>query len=147
MPELARRIASRLRHILGDRRHARRGAARLSITVGPEFPQGRSNGFRRKVSLDGHTLDVSTTGLALVLPAIRIGEHYLTGNDRTLWLKVDLPDESIEMKVIPVRYESLDIHASESGYIIGVIISSMSDEDRAAYNKFVQETLKRNQNP
>lgn len=143
MPELARRIASRLRHILGDRRHARRVKTTVAITVGPIDSRPSTNGFRRKVSLNGHTMDVSTSGLALVLPAIRIGEHYLTGEDRRLWLKVDLPDNSIEMQVTPVRYESLDNHESERGYLVGVRILEMSDEHRAAYNHYVQQSLKR----
>ena len=144
MPELARRIASRLRHILGERRHARRVSAALAITVGPADSGPTTNGLRRKVSLNGHTLDVSSTGLGLSLPAIRIEEHYLTGEDRRLWLKVDLPDKSIEMRVTPVRYESLDTHESERGYLVGVRILEMSDEHRAAYSQYFQQLIKRN---
>ncbi|PYT05235.1 MAG: hypothetical protein DMF60_12610 [Acidobacteria bacterium] len=130
MPELARRIASRLRHFLGDRRRARRVAAKLPVNVGLTTARAGSNGSRRPASLQGHTLDVSATGLALVLPAIRIGEHYLTGEDRRLRLKLDLPDKPIEIQVAPVRYESLDAHESERGYLVGVRITD-SEPTRA----------------
>ena len=141
MPDRARRIASRLRHFFGDRRHARRINARLPITVGPSGLR-TGNGFRRQVSLQGHTLDISTSGLALIVPAIRIGEHYLTGDDRRLWLKLELPEQTIDMQVAPVRYESLDTHETERGYLIGVKITEMTDEHRALYNQYVKRAFK-----
>ena len=141
MPERTRRIASRLRHFFGDRRHARRVTARLPITVGPSGLRS-GNGFRRQVSLQGHTLDISTSGLALIVPAIRIGEHYLTGEDRRLWLKLELPKQTIDMQVAPVRYESLDMRETEKGYLIGVRITEMTDEHRTIYNEHVKQLFK-----
>lgn len=85
-------------------------------------------------TLNGHTLDVSTTGLALVVPAIRIGEHYLAGADRTLHIKLELPSGPVEMRVATVRYESMD---DESGYLIGARILEMSDTDRMSFTKYV----------
>ena len=84
--------------------------------------------------LDGHTLDVSVTGLALVVPAIRIGEHYLAGADRKLHIKLELPSGPVEMKVATVRYESLE---DESGYLIGARILEMSDTDKESFEKYV----------
>jgi hypothetical protein len=99
-----------------------------------------SNGARRIPKLDGHTLDVSTTGLALIVPAIRIGEHYLAGADRKLHVKLELPTGPIEMKVASVRYESLE---DESGYLIGARILEMNDADRASFEKYVAQVLSR----
>jgi len=89
--------------------------------------------------LDGYTLDVSTTGLALIVPAIRIAEHYLAGTDRKLYMKLELPTGSIEMKVAPVRYESLE---DDSGYLIGARIVEMNDTDRVSFEKYVENVLK-----
>ena len=85
-------------------------------------------------ALSGHTLDVSSTGLALIVPAIRIGEHYLAGSDRRLYIKLELPSGAVEMKVVAVRYESLE---DESGYLIGARIVEMNDPDRASFDKYV----------
>ena len=93
------------------------------------------NGSRRLPALNGHTLDVSSTGLALIVPAIRIGEHYLAGSDHRLYVKLELPSGPIEMKVATVRYESLE---DESGYLIGARIVEMSDADRKSFEKYVQ---------
>ena len=134
MSELPRRIVSRLRRFVGNRRHSKRVRARLSFTISLSDPRVSSNGSRRLPSLNGHTLDVSATGLALVVPAIRIGEHYLAGDDRKLHIKLELPAGSVEMRVGTVRYESLE---DGSGYLIGARILEMSASDRASFDKYV----------
>ena len=83
-------------------------------------------------------MDVSVTGLALIVPAIRIGEHYLAGADRTLHIKLELPSGPVEMKVASVRYESLE---DESGYLIGARILEMSDTDKVSFEKYVAKLM------
>jgi hypothetical protein len=97
-----------------------------------------TNGHRRLPTLDGHTLDVSATGLALIVPAIRIGEHYLAGADRKLHIRLELPSGPVEMRVATVRYESLE---DETGYLIGAQILEMSDSDRATFDKYVAKIM------
>jgi len=96
------------------------------------------NGGRRLPKLDGYTLDISITGLALVVPAIRIGEHYLAGADRELHVKLELPSGPVEMKVVTVRYEDLE---DGSGYLIGARIREISDADRASFEKYVAKVM------
>jgi hypothetical protein len=91
--------------------------------------------------LKGHTLDVSVTGLALVVPAIRIGEHYVAGVERRLHLNLELPTGPVQMTVAPVRYESLEEDANESGYVVGVRIMEMSDTDRAKFADYLKRLL------
>ena len=134
MSELPRRIVSQLRRIIGNRRHSRRVRARLSFTLSLSDPRASTNGARRLPSLDGHTLDISSTGLALIVPAIRIGEHYLAGDERRLYVKLELPSGPVEMKVVTVRYENLE---DGSGYLIGARILEMSDADRASFEKYI----------
>jgi hypothetical protein len=138
MSELPRRIVSRLRRFIGNRRRSRRVRARLGFTLSLSDPRANSNGSRRLPKLNGHTLDVSTTGLALVVPAIRIGEHYLAGADRKLHLKLELPSGPIEMTMASVRYESME---DESGYLIGARILEMSDTDRGSFEKYVTQLM------
>jgi hypothetical protein len=88
-------------------------------------------------------LDVSTTGLALIVPAIRIGEHYLAGDERRLHVKLELPTGPVEMKVATVRYEGLDENQETTGYLIGARIIEMSDQHRASYDSYVSKVLKR----
>ena len=134
MSELPRRIVSQLRRFIGNRRRSKRVRARLNFTLSLADPRVNTNGSRRLRTLDGHTLDVSITGLALIVPAIRIGEHYLAGADRKLHVKLDLPSGPVEMKVVTVRYENLE---DGSGYLIGSRILEMSDADRATFQQYV----------
>src|SRR5215213_7357934 len=138
MSELPRRIVSRLRRFIGNRRRCRRVRARLTLTVSLSDPRVNSNGARRLPTVEGHTLDISSTGLALIVPAIRVGEHYLAGADRKLQVKLELPGGPVEMKVAPVRYESLE---DDSGYLIGARILEMSDTDRTTFEKYVAKVL------
>lgn len=143
MSELPRRIVSHLRRFIGNRRRHKRVAARLKFTLSLSDPRVGSNGARRLPTLNGHTLDISATGLALIVPAIRIGEHYLAGSDRRLHLKLELPDGPVEMKLATVRYESLDESEEETGYLIGARIIEMAAEDRASFDAYVAKVLSR----
>jgi hypothetical protein len=143
MSELPRRFVSSLRRFIGNRRRSKRVQARLTFTLSISDPRVNSNGSRRLPALNGHTLDISSTGLALVVPAIRIGEHYLAGTDRKLHVKLDLPTGPVEMKVATVRYESLEESREETGYLIGARIAEISDQDRASFESYVAKLLKR----
>src|SRR5690348_18338246 len=117
MSELPRRFVARLRRFVGNRRRFKRVRARLEFTLSLSDPLVNTNGSRRLPTLNGHTFDLSTSGIALIVPAIRIGEHYLAGSDRRLYLKLQLPSGPVEMKLASVRYESLDEDHEESGYL------------------------------
>jgi c-di-GMP-binding flagellar brake protein YcgR len=143
MSELPRRLVSHLRRFIGNRRGHKRVRARLSFTLSLSDPRVSRNGSRRLPTLDGHTLDISTTGLALVVPAIRIGEHYLAGSDRLVHLKLELPGGPVEMKLATVRYEAFEDSDEETGYLIGARIVEMADSDRTQFEDFVSQILSR----
>ena len=130
---------SHLRRFIGNRRSSRRVRSHLSFTLSLSDPRVSSNGSRKLPKLDGHTLDVSATGLALIVPAIRIGEHYLAGSDRQLHVKLELPSGPVEMKVASVRYEGLE---DDSGYLIGARILEMSDTDRTSFEKYLAKVIR-----
>ena len=95
------------------------------------------NGFRRLPPFKGHTTDISTTGLALIVPTIRIGEHYLAGIDKRLFVRLELGDTTVDLKLIPVRYECLENDPDDQGYLIGANIEEMSEQDRATFRQYV----------
>jgi hypothetical protein len=131
MPELLRNIAGRLRAVVANRRASPRLAARLPCLVSLHEPRPSAKS-RRPATLEAHTRDLSATGVALIAPAIRINDRYLTGS--TLLLRLEHPAGRMEMIVQSVRYEQLPPEGEEEGYLIGVRIVEMSDEDRARYD-------------
>lgn len=95
--------------------------------------------------MEGHTLDLSANGMALIVPAITLGEHHLVGENRSLKVQLELPVGPVEMQVAPVRYERLEEYKSEMGYLIAVKIVGMSEEDRRRYADYVSTLLQRKQ--
>ncbi|MEO7970499.1 MAG: PilZ domain-containing protein [bacterium] len=137
MPELARSLVSHLRRFVGDRRRTKRQRARLAFTLSLAAAAIKVNGARQSAALKGHTLDVSVDGIALIVPSILLGEHHLIGENRKLNVKLELPEGMVEMKVAPIRYESLEEHETETGYLIGARIVEMSETDRARFTQYV----------
>ena len=107
------------------------------------MPHAKSKGqaAEQSLKLAGYTRDVSATGLALVVPSIRIGGQYITGENRTLEITLKLPTGVIKVKATPVRYSPLEQDAADTGYFIGVQIVLMSNEDRARFDAYL-ETLR-----
>ncbi len=129
-----RHLAARLRRFVGNRRSATRYEVRLVARVSLKERKGSANGAtaRRTALLEGYTRDVSETGLGLSMPAIRIGEHYLTGEGSILLIELDLPDQqTVSMQAVAVRYERVEEDETRFGYLIGVQITEMSEEHRA----------------
>ena len=138
MPELIRSIAARLHRFIGNRRRAPRYKLRLPLSISLLDVRSSANGAGRARALEGYTRDLSESGLAMILPAIRIGEHYLMGEGRTLRVVLELPTAPVEMKVVPVRYERLDESEAEKGYLIGLSINEMSDQDREGFVEYLR---------
>lgn len=139
MPERLRTLVNRLRRFVGERRHAPRRAARLAVSVSlaPRENGARSHAPR---ALEGHTCDVSATGLGLVLPSVRVGDRYLTGEGRTVHVRLELPDGEVHLRAVPMRYERLE-EGDEcgAGYVVGVHILEMDAPDRALFFEYVRK--------
>ena len=138
MAEFARTVVSRLRQYVGDRRVSRRQAVRLDLSLSLASATKGLNGTKRIESMAGHTLDVSFNGLAVIVPRITLGDHHLVGENRAINLKVELPDGPVEMQTSPVRYERLEDQATETGYLIAVKITGISENDRARFSDYVE---------
>jgi PilZ domain len=141
--EFARSVVSRLRQYVGDRRHAHRQKVRLEFGIFVAGPAKNVNGSRQTRTLQGHTLDISPHGMSLIVPAIRIGEHHLVGEQREFGLNLELPDGPITMMVSPVRYESLEEHKTETGFLIGVRIVSIEEIDQSRFSAYVEALSER----
>jgi PilZ domain len=139
MPELVRSITARLREFLRDRRCARRYAVRLPCRIQLAKASSRKNGGRALPAIEGFTSDISSDGMALVLPAIRIGDHYLVGENHPLLVKLELPERTIELHTVAVRYDSFADGEQGGGYLVGTRITKLGQEDRAQYVELLSQ--------
>jgi hypothetical protein len=142
MPERTRAILGRLRKFIGERRRAERCTVRLPFVVSLR-DERTMKGSRQPQSLDGYTLDISTSGVALIVSAIRIGDHYLAGENQRLSVQLELPTGPVEMQASPVRYERLDEDELEVGYLIGVNITEMNQTDRLRYEEYIAGLIRK----
>ena len=89
--------------------------------------------------LDVRTRDLSETGVGLVAGTIYLGYTCVVDEGRALHVTLELPSGTVEMEATPAHYLRLDAGAAEPLYLIGLRITSMTDEDRALYNDLLEE--------
>jgi PilZ domain len=134
-------LIARLRKPRGERRAAPRYAThlenRLSVSVHLADAKPASERTQRAPQeLIGHTRDVSESGLGVVLPDVRIAGRVIVGSDRGLLVRLWLPGRVVEMSARAVRHAPLE--GGEPGYLVGIEIQAMSQDDRAYYLKFLR---------
>jgi PilZ domain len=95
--------------------------------------------------LDCRTRDLSETGVGLVAGTIYLGYTCVVDEGCALLVTLELPAGEIEMEATSAHYLRLDAGDDEPTYLIGLRITSMSDEGRALYNNFLEELSKSEQ--
>jgi hypothetical protein len=145
MPEFIRSIANRLREFVGNRRRATRYKTHLEIglALSVSLPGAKARPQRsEELKLAGYTRDISESGLAIIVPTMRIGGQYITDGNRTLQIMLKLPTGVIKLHGTPARYSPLDEDATDTGYLIGIQIERMSDDDRALFKAYLETLTK-----
>jgi len=136
--DLKQKAATLLREYITDRRRTPRRtsryASRLSFSICVlEAGQGNTTQAARRPSLAGRTRDLGEADLTLIVPSIRIGGEYITLEDNRLLITLALPSGAIRLLAAPIRFEQLAGDHVEAGYLVGVRIVEMSEDDRAPY--------------
>ena len=134
-----------------ERRATRYGArldARLLFQISLESTDRRPNGGKDgddaslpappPLRLVGHTRNISETGLAFIVPTLRIGDEFAHVIGSRLLIRLYLPAGHVEIHATPVRYEQLSQSSSERGYLIGVRITEMTDNEWVRMVEYVR---------
>lgn len=136
---MIRSVVALMRKIVTNHRYAPRYDARVLLVVSSlDHSTRRPTAHWHSPTLEGYTRDISATGLALIVPAIHIGGRYLTGENRTLLITLNLPPQPIEIQATAMRYERLGEEDTKIGYLIGAHITMMNEEDRARYTTYLR---------
>jgi c-di-GMP-binding flagellar brake protein YcgR len=138
MTEAIRSLATRIGGYFNSIRSARRHFRRVPLSVSLV---GRTDtgSLRQVPPLSGHTSDISETGLSLVVPSIRIGGYYLTGEGCSLLIKLELPEGEVQMQAVAKRYERIQ-EDLETKYVIGARITEISKEHRQRFVSYLAAT-------
>jgi len=89
--------------------------------------------------LEGHTRNLSETGLAIVVPSLHLGGRYLNVVGSPLHIQLELPGGKVRMRATPVRAERL---GDEEGYLLGVRITEMNDSEWVKLVQYVRALRK-----
>jgi hypothetical protein len=127
MPEHLRKIASRLREFVADRRRAPRYKVSLPVSVSLLDAEASAE----PALVQGRTRDLSEDGLGLLLPHVRVGGRYLVGDSVTLRVTLKLPESYARLYGTPVRYEKLEANGPDTGFFVGIRLTETSDRDYA----------------
>ncbi|MBA2621094.1 MAG: hypothetical protein H0U87_07830 [Acidobacteria bacterium] len=112
----------------------------VKIWFEPEHKTGKLQMPAENLFVWGETHDLSRSGIAFVVPLIRIKENYLVGaGTRPLNAELDLPNGRVQMQLSGRRYEQItDEHSSVSRYLIGASIEFITPENLETYEYFLK---------
>jgi PilZ domain len=85
--------------------------------------------------LAGYTRNLSETGLAIIVPSLYFGGHYLNVVGSPLHILLELPEGKVRIRATPVRAERL---GEEEGYLVGVRITEMNDSEWVKLVQYVR---------
>lgn len=126
MPDHLRKIASRLRELVADRRRSPRHRVGLPVTVSLLDAEASA----QPALVQGRTRDVSAEGIGVILPHVRVGDRYLVGDSVTLRVTLKLPEGYARLYGTPVRHEKLDAAGPDTGFLVGIRLADTDERDR-----------------
>lgn len=132
---MIRELVAKLSGVLERNSHSARRPcdAPVKISFEPVKTTGNLHITMEGLGISGEMADISKTGIAFVVPSIRVKEFYLVGQERRLNVEIDLPGGKVKMKVLGRRYEKVGQHISAERYLVGAEIVDMTNADRQLY--------------
>ncbi len=88
--------------------------------------------------LVGYTRNISETGLALFVPSLRFGDHYLNVVGRQLRIMLKLPTGTVRIHATLVRCKQLEAQDGAEGFLLSACISEMNDSEWVELVQYVR---------
>ena len=122
-----------LRRLVGDRRREPRYSPPADAPVPAVIlaPAGDGEAHR----LTGRVRDIGTSGLAVTLPSPEDCARF-GGEGLRLTVVVALPYRALRLRASDARCEP----AGGGGYLVGMTIAEMGEEDRAALDRYLRSS-------
>jgi hypothetical protein len=140
MIEMIRSFGDNVRSLL---RHLRPTAPRFKsrVAVKVSLLDYTLSKWRGNIPImDGQTYNLSSTGLALILPEITLSGRSMVIEGTTLLVVLDLPNGIARFQAKPVHFRRADKYVKNSGYVVGIQITQIDDESNRRYQKFIERT-------
>lgn len=139
----ARSFLAWLRENVGDRRRTPRRGARFAARVPAavtllEAGAERAAEVLRSPTVAGETRDLGASGLTVSVVRVRVGGRYLTDADFHLGVRLELPAGEVSLLAKAVRFEHTPEGEGGQGYLLGLRILKMTEEDFALYSGYLR---------
>ena len=138
VPGALKRLPSDKEEFPSNKRRAPRRSARLPVSVSVMEVEAISGGLRYSPELTGHTRVLNQFGMAIILPTIQVQNYNFADTNRRLLLKLHLPSGAMHLHVNPVNSQQLTGTGANAGWLIGVRITKISDDDRKRLIQFLE---------
>ena len=137
---MLRKLIAKFYRTTAERRAAPRYGFQAPVKIWIEAvgKTGRLKTPVEPIYIYGQTKDLSASGIAFLVPSIRIRESYLVGENNIVNAEVDLPNGTVRMRISGRRYEQIGEHLSVSRYLIGAGVLEISEESREIYEQFLR---------
>ncbi len=122
----------------GEKRAAPRYRVSLNSSVLITAVRGDDDNKEPYLFLQAQLLDVSRSGLALLISEENMGELALLGDDLVLRLLLPLPEKAIELEAVPARYKQF-VESGKGKILLGASITNMNTRDRILFMNFINE--------
>jgi hypothetical protein len=118
-------------------RHRVQRAARLLFAASLARVKSPDDTEQDSPAVIGHTRDISMTGLGLIVPVIRDSDVGFYGVQSPLRVTLSLPNSIVNLRGVPIRYEWLEESDTFKRFLMGVVITEMSEEDHVRYAEYL----------
>ena len=128
-----------------ERREAPRCEVRLKVVIrlgGASLQAVVAGAAPEPAEMIGETRNLSETGLAVCVPANRIGNRYLNVAGCKLKLTLMLPSGLVQMHATPKWCNQLAPTEGPGGFVFGLRVTAMDDQQWVTMVRFVHDCLK-----
>ena len=138
--KLMNSIFGRAYRFLQNYIHARRYNMRLPMSVSL-VDLKKTSGSLSCPPMSGYLRDISKTGLSIVVPSLRFGNHCLIDGHYPMRVTIQLPNCAVNIRVAPVRYDELSEEQDRPEYLIGARIVQIAEPDRKNLVQYMQQIV------
>ena len=145
---MIRELITRFNRSLSERMVSarRRHTAPMKVWFDADVNTERGREVAQAACIFGETVDISRSGIAFLVPSIRVKEKYLVGHERNLNVEIDLPTGKVQLTAIGRRYEKVGVHISTEWFLVGAQIVSLTGTDKENYETFLRNGNRRGKN-
>ncbi|GEM_PF-2832602 len=140
MRNIIRSFEDSFRNFMRQWKQAKRFSSRVPVRV--SLLEFTNKGTKIVPIMSGYTFNLSSTGLALVLPDIALGGRSLIKKSNKLVVALDLPGGVTRLHTRPIHFRRASRYIKTTGFIIGMQIIEIDESSRERYLKFLNRAKK-----